>query len=42
MYIAELDYDIHKMLECDEVNGLDTYPDEVNFFLRCWDVAGEG
>lgn len=42
MYIAELDYDIHKMLECGEEDGLDHYPEEVDYFLRCWETAGEG
>jgi hypothetical protein len=40
MYIAELDYDMHKNLENGEEDGLDHYPEEVNFFLWCWDVAG--
>jgi hypothetical protein len=42
MYIAELDYDIHKMLESPEDGGPDRYPDEVDYFLRCWETAGEG
>ena len=42
MYIAELDYDVHKNLECGEEDGLDHYPEEVDHFLRCWETAGEG
>jgi hypothetical protein len=42
MYVAELDYDIHKGIECHEEDGLDRYPEEVEFFLRCWETAGEG
>jgi hypothetical protein len=42
MYIAELDYNIHKGIECHEEDGLDRYPEEVEYFLRCWDVAGQG
>lgn len=42
MYIAELDYDMHKYIQCDEVTGEDQYPKEVDFFLRCWETAGEG
>ncbi|WP_327294419.1 hypothetical protein [Streptomyces sp. NBC_01197] len=40
MYVAELDYDIHKNLENGEADGLDHYQDEVDFFLRCWESAG--
>lgn len=40
MYIAELDYDIHKSIESPEDGGEDRYPKEVNFFLRCWETAG--
>src|SRR5690606_84839 len=42
MYIAELDYDKHKYIQCDEEDGRDRYPEEVQFFLRCWETAGEG
>lgn len=42
MYVAELDYDIHKGIECDEEDGFDHYSEEVEFFLRCWETAGEG
>lgn len=42
MYIAELDYDIHKNLENGEEDGLDHYQEEVDYFLRCWETAGEG
>jgi hypothetical protein len=41
MYVSELDYDIHKNLEYSEWDGLDHYPEEVEFFLRCWETAGE-
>lgn len=39
-YVSELDYDIHKGIESGEQDGLDHYPEEVAFFLRCWDDAG--
>lgn len=42
MYVSELDYDIHKMLESPEDGGPDQYPNEVDYFLRCWETAGEG
>lgn len=42
MYVSELDYDMHKNLECGEEDGLDHYHEEVDFFLRCWETAGEG
>jgi hypothetical protein len=42
MYIAELDYDIHKDLSGFNEEGIDMYPVEVDFFLRCWETAGEG
>ncbi|AWN05234.1 hypothetical protein SEA_IBANTIK_9 [Streptomyces phage Ibantik] len=42
MYIADLDYDIHKMLESPEDGGPDQYPNEVDYFIRCWETAGEG
>lgn len=42
MYVAELDYDRHKNIACGEDDGLDHYPEEVEFFLRCWETAGEG
>ncbi|MEU0952846.1 hypothetical protein ABZ353_10960 [Streptomyces niveus] len=41
MYVAELDYDIHKGIECGEEDEQDHYPEEVEFFLRCWETAGE-
>jgi hypothetical protein len=41
MYVAELDYDIHKGIQCGEEDGRDHYPEEVSFFLRCWETAGE-
>ncbi|MET9816923.1 hypothetical protein [Streptomyces sp. NPDC006355] len=42
MYVAELDYDTHKYIESPENGGPDRYPEEVDFFLRCWETAGEG
>lgn len=39
MYVAELDYDRHKGIENSEEDGLDHYPEEVDFFLRCWETA---
>lgn len=42
MYVAELDYDIHKNIQCGEEDGLDRYHEEVDYFLRCWHTAGEG
>ncbi|MGC9439314.1 hypothetical protein [Streptomyces sp. WG5] len=42
MYVSELDYDIHKNLENGEEDGLDHYHEEVDYFLRCWETAGEG
>lgn len=39
MYVAELDYDIHKGIQNSEEDGLDHYPEEVDFFLRCWETA---
>ncbi|MFJ6010161.1 hypothetical protein ACIQHZ_31235 [Streptomyces halstedii] len=41
MYVAELGYDIHKGIQNGEEDGLDHYPEEVDFFLRCWETAGE-
>lgn len=41
MYVAELDYDIHKGIQCGEEDGLDRYPEEAEYFLRCWETAGE-
>lgn len=40
MYLAELDYDLHKSISDPEDGGPDRYPEEVDFFLRCWEVAG--
>jgi hypothetical protein len=42
MYVAELDYDIHKYIESPEDGGPDRYPEEADYFLRCWHTAGEG
>jgi hypothetical protein len=42
MYVSELDYDIHKGIENGEEDGLDHYHEEVDYFLRCWETAGEG
>jgi hypothetical protein len=39
MYVSELDYDIHKGIQNGEEDGLDHYPEEVDFFLRCWETA---
>ena len=41
MYIAELDLGLHQEIQCDP-DGFDGYPREVDFFLRCWETAGEG
>src|SRR5690606_23774549 len=41
MYIAELDLGLHQEIQCDP-DGCDGYPREVDFFLRCWETAGEG
>lgn len=41
MYVSELDYDIHKMLEFPEDGRPDQYPGETQFFLRCWETAGD-
>jgi hypothetical protein len=41
MYIAELDYDVHKELDGFNEEGVDMYPQEVDFFLRCWETAEE-
>lgn len=41
MYVSELDYDIHKNLENGEEDGLDHYDEEVDYFLRCWETAGD-
>ncbi|WP_157882411.1 hypothetical protein [Streptomyces silvensis] len=38
-YVSELDYDIHKGVQCGEEDGLDRYPQEVEFFLQCWEDA---
>lgn len=42
MYIAELDYDIHRQIMYPLCDGPDGYPREVDFFLRCWETSGEG
>lgn len=36
-YVAELDYDKHKFIECSEFDGIDRYPEEVEFFLSLWE-----
>lgn len=33
-YVANLDYDTHKNLECDEESGEDTYPDEAEYLFK--------
>lgn len=38
-YVAELDYDIHKGIECGEEDGVDRYDEEVDFFLQCWEES---
>ncbi|MER5501336.1 hypothetical protein ABT096_29605 [Streptomyces sp. NPDC002561] len=38
-YVAELDYDIHKGIQCGEDDGVDRYPEEVENFLRFWEAA---
>ncbi|KDQ65718.1 hypothetical protein [Streptomyces sp. NTK 937] len=38
-YVAELDYDTHKGLQCGEGTGVDRYPEEVENFLRFWEAA---
>ncbi|MFJ3084418.1 hypothetical protein ACIPJG_32330 [Streptomyces halstedii] len=40
MYVAELDYGLHQEIQMTP-DGTDGYPDEVDFFLRCWETAGE-
>jgi len=42
LYMAELDYDLHKSIADPEDGGPDRYPDEVEYFLRCWEIAGNG
>ena len=41
MYVAELDYDKHKYIMAPEDGGPDRYPEEADYFLRCWETAGE-
>ncbi|MFJ3084438.1 hypothetical protein ACIPJG_32440 [Streptomyces halstedii] len=38
-YVAELDYDVHKGLQCGHGDGVDRYPEEVENFLRFWEAA---
>lgn len=40
MYVAELDYGLHQEIQLTP-DGTDGYPKEVDFFLRCWETAGE-
>ena len=35
--IAELDYDLHKSLECDEETGEDQYPEWADWFMRAYE-----
>lgn len=42
MYVANLDYDIHKGIQDPEDGGPDRYPDEAGYFIHCWETAGEG
>lgn len=35
--ISDLDYDLHKNLERDEVTGQDAYPDLVEEFIEAYD-----
>lgn len=37
--INDLDYDLHKNIECDEETGDDTYPDIANNFIRAYKEA---
>ena len=37
--IADVDYDTHKYLECDEDEGLDHYPDLAKKFQRLYQDA---
>jgi hypothetical protein len=39
LYVADLDYDIHKGIECGEDDGVDHYPEHVATFLQCWEEA---
>ncbi|GAA0641505.1 hypothetical protein GCM10009548_02160 [Streptomyces malaysiensis subsp. malaysiensis] len=42
-YVAELDYDTHKNLECGEEDGEDHYAEEVDYFVKCYqDALNEG
>ena len=41
MYVSGLDYGLHQEIDCDP-DGLNGYLDEVDYFLRCWETAGEG
>ncbi|MFE6493376.1 hypothetical protein [Streptomyces sp. NPDC057748] len=38
-YVAELDYDIYKGIQCGEDDGVDHYPEEVECFLRFWEAT---
>lgn len=37
--IADLDYDIHKYLECSESDGLNHYPELVEQFIEIYEGA---
>lgn len=34
--ISDIDYDIHKFIECDEITGEDGYPDLTDEFIRLY------
>ncbi|MFE7624284.1 hypothetical protein [Streptomyces sp. NPDC057509] len=40
-YVADLDYDIHKYIECGEEDGEDHYAEHVDTFLHYWSWAGK-
>ena len=39
--ISDLDYDLHKNIECDEETEEDTYPDLVTEFIQAYEEASE-
>ncbi|GAA0671446.1 hypothetical protein GCM10009535_58960 [Streptomyces thermocarboxydovorans] len=42
LYLSELDYDLYKGIANPEDGTGDRFPEEAEFFLRCWEIAGEG
>lgn len=40
-FISDLDYDVHKTIQCGEDDGVDHYPETVEFFLSLWEEAGK-